>query len=69
MSTNEETIYDFTLLGGVQGSWFAQPLLGMPLYQAAAQWKDTDKKREEPSTQKQNSVEVEHQFKHHLPYH
>ncbi len=59
--TNEETIYDFTLLGDVQGCWFAKPLLlVMPLYEAATQWKDVDKNREEPSTQKQNSVEVEH---------
>jgi hypothetical protein len=62
--TNEETIYDFTLLGDVQGCWFTKPLLlVMPLYEAATQWKDADKNREEPSTQKQNSVEVEHQFR------
>jgi hypothetical protein len=62
--TDEETIYDFTLLGDVQGCWFAKPLLlVMPLYEDATQWKDTDKNREEPSTQKQNSVEVEHQFR------
>jgi len=62
--TNEETIYDFTLLGDVQGCWFTKPLLlVMPLDEAATQWKDADKNREEPSTQKQNSVEVEHQFR------
>jgi hypothetical protein len=38
-------------------------LLVMPLYEADTQWKDANKNREEPSTQKQNSVEVEHQFR------
>jgi hypothetical protein len=62
--TNEETIYNFTLLGDVQGCWFAKPLLlVMPLYEAATQWKEADKNREEPSTQNQNSPEVEHQIK------